>query len=63
MKYYDRVDWNLPKKKIWKKSLLYSILSWGPWASVSLSIKSVDYLRPRDLEALTFITDTSVLYQ
>ena len=40
--------------------MLYSLLSWGPWASVSLSIKSVDYLRPRDLEALTFPVSVTV---
>lgn len=60
MKYYDRVDWNLPKNRPGKKSLLYCLLSWGPWASVSLSIKSVDYLIPRDLEALTFPVSVTV---
>lgn len=59
MKYYDRVDWNLPKTQDWEKVLAVLYPSLGTLGlSFPIHKKAVGwglgYSIPKDLEALTF---------
>ena len=65
MKYYDRVDWNLPKKQDWEKVLAVLYPSLGTMGlSFPIHKKEVGwglgYSIPKDLEALTFPVSVTI---